>query len=897
MANLLRATLLAGALALLPAGTGAQESPFAYRPATAGPAPGAPAAPGAATGPVTPVAAPFDINGDGRAPVEPEAVEEEAPDPAGPSTTASPLAVEGIPSRSLPVDATNHEEREALRRLLKEPSDTVRELRVSLGNDGKWVESLVDRPIVPYRTLRLDGEIDSASWNFFVTPAEAARGGTLSIAFTNSVLVLPEASRLTVYLNGQQIAQTAIDSPERAKVIGLPIAPDMLRSGENALRLTADMRHRIDCSIEATYELWTRIDTRLTGLVFPGGAPALAGLAELPGVGVGSNGATRIRVFQTDPQSTVAIDRMLRAVQAATLRGRFSHPLVEVGETPQDASPAPGTLNLAIGTARQLRSMLDSVPADATDGPLTTLTNVPALGPTVFITGPDQRSVDAALARFQAGVTASQALATGAATPPWFVHDSIAIESGQSVSLRDAGFVSTDFSGRRFKTSFEVTLPPDFYAAAYGEARVYLDGAYSGDVLPGSRIAVDVNGVKSTAVILTARGGEVFDNFPVVLSMQNFRPGVNTITIAGDLLTKSDAACLPGGTVPSSDRFALFSSTHLVFPDFARIGQLPNLASFAANGFPYSLGSDAVDVHVATASLDTVGAAGTLLARVAASRGEPLETNAVERADPQASAGVIVIAPLQETPSAILEAVGLGGRIPQSWQQHAPEAAEPGEPEGLERYDAALRRLRQELRREEVESGLLTAEQAAAEAAAGPAGDADSSRNRWFEELNESRGIGGIVTDAFRSLGRTLDLGGSLVAGEGRAPKPVPEGTTALLAQAPAPHDDASAWTVVTAPTPGLLSTSVAGLGAPSNWDRIGGRVTAFDVDTNTIVTMPAGNVSYLATMPLTFGNLRLIAANWFSLNGSIYAITLVIVAMLLAVATHALVTALGRRN
>ena len=64
----------------------------------------------------------------------------------------------------------------------------------------------------------------------------------------------------------------------------------------------------------------------------------------------------------------------------------------------------------------------------------------------------------------------------------------------------NVGFGTIDFSGRRFRAGFNVTLPPDFYAAAYGEAKMLLDAAYSEAIDQNSQLVIYVNGVSSTSV-------------------------------------------------------------------------------------------------------------------------------------------------------------------------------------------------------------------------------------------------------------------------------------------------------------------------------------------------------------------------------------------------------------
>lgn len=860
------------------------------------------AAPGQDPGGVAAAPRPFDVNADGRVPEV--VLPEEEREVFRPSTTVSPLANGQAPAPVMPVDATNEEQRRDLSSVLREASGTVRELRVNVENDQSWADSVVDRPIVPFRTLRLDGEIAYRTWSVFLSAAEAARGGTLSIAFTNSVLVLPEASRLRVFLNGRQIAQTAIDSPDRTKVIALPVSSDVLRAGENAIRIEAEMRHRIDCSINATYELWTRIDTRLTGFTFAGDRIPLVNLNDLPAVGVGPNGATRLRVIQRDPGQSGNIDRMLRVVQSASLRGRFVQPLVEVVGNSGEYQPGAGVLNIAIGVYDDVRSLSPGVPAAASTGPVTALIDTPELGPTVIITGPNERAIDLALARFDAPEEPGAVQPAIAATPPWLVPGSVRVNGPRTVTLRQAGVETLNFSGRRFATDFSVTLPPDFYAAAYGEARLLLDAAYSADVLPGSRLSVYVNGVLSTAISFTSSSGQVLDDFPITLVMQNFRPGINTVQLVAELNTSADTACLPGGTVPARDRFALFSSTRIVFPQFARIGQIPNLASFATNGFPYQLTTNPVRVSVGGDSADTIGAAGTLISRVAVSRGASFATNVIEDVAPFTGDGVIIVAPLAEVPNQVLEATGTAPVIPSTWL--APRASSPGaEPEGLERYDDVLRRLRQQLRQEEVRLDRTASESEESDLTVGnivdPRSETLRTRDQWLQEVNEEGTVGRFFTNFVNSVREAITFNFDFEFGADEVDQLVAplvaSKASLIMAQAAAPTSEATAWTLVTAPTPALLSTSIAALSSPEVWTRIGGRLTAYELESNNVQVIQATNVAYVQTVPLTFGNLRLIAANWFSINNGVYAIALLLVAALLGFITWLLVTPLGRQS
>lgn len=824
--------------------------------------------------------APFDINADGRAPAAREVTRE----PPAPATTLTPLAGAGGPASGPPVDARSDPQRRALKTLLQGEPAAARELRVNLAAAPEWEESLVDRPIVPSRTVRLDGEIDERSWSVFVSPAEAARGGTLSLAFTNAVVVLPEASRLSVVLNGREIARTAIDSPDRTKVIVLPIAPGLLHRGPNAIRIEAQMRHRVDCSIAATYELWTRLDPRLTGLSFGGTRVPLAGLEDLPAVGVGLDGATRLRVFQEEGDTPSALERMLAVVQSVALRSGFEHPVVEVADAGARPEPRPGLLTIVIGVHEAVRALVPTVPDAGARGATVALVDTGRTGPVLLFTGPGARDVDAAVAHFGAhSATGGPAVGAGGVAPP--VH----VDGPRTITLQEAGVDTTTFSGRRFRTRFSLVLPPDFFAAAYGEALLLLDAAYSALVEPGSRVAVVVNGTRATTVNLTATGNEVLDDVPVALGMQSFRPGRNTVEIVAELDSAADRACLPGATASGRERFALFDSTRLVFPAFARVGQLPDLASFAATGFPYGRSPAPVAVQVG-ASRDAAGAAGTLFARLAVGRGAPFAAAAAGSTSPEGAGGRIVVAPIADAPEAVLQATGAAVAIPSGWGG-APASAGAGAlaaPEGLERYEETLRRLRQELGDEEGPPPPL------ADRAAAPV---ESPRGRWFGSTHDGSGALAVLSSfAERARGA---FGRAPPAGRQRFPAPpAAAGATLVVAQSLAPGGAGdAAWTVLTAPTAELLSASLAAVTAPELWTQVGGRLTTYSLDDGDVHTLHAERVSYVATLPLSFANARLIAANWFSLHWRVYVLVLVAAAVLLGVATWALVRPMGRKS
>lgn len=117
---------------------------------------------------------------------------------------------------------------------------------------------------------RLVGDRASARFSLTMPPGAAAQA--LRIAMRSGIDVLPEASSLTVWVNG--VALPAI-SPKAVDAVGvIDIPADALRAGRNSIRIDALHHHRIYCGVAASFALWTEIDLGQSGAVLPGFAPS-----------------------------------------------------------------------------------------------------------------------------------------------------------------------------------------------------------------------------------------------------------------------------------------------------------------------------------------------------------------------------------------------------------------------------------------------------------------------------------------------------------------------------------------------------------------------------------------------------------------------------------------------
>ena len=481
---------------------------------------------------------------------------------------------------------------------------------------------VIDRYLLSSTKLRFEGETGWRRWGFSLTAEQAARAATLTLAFNSAIYVSPEDSLLRITINDRPIVDQALAARENPTHLDTPIPPGTLRPGVNVIAFEVSQRHRTDCTIPSTYELWTEFEADGTGLIFEGSDPtSLASLDDLPAVGLDATGRTRIQLIAPGGERTYAESELARLVQAIVLRGNFRQAVVSV-EDGAYAGPATGVLRLAVGTASELASVVPGLPPEASSAPTVGFLDTPGAAPTLVVSGPGWPDVKAAIGYVADGVGRPLgAERTSIDTTPVLLPVVPLIDGEQRLSLAELGVPTREFSGRRFKADFYIGLPGDFYSGAYGEATLYLDAAYTGDVLPGSHIDVYANGFIAANVPLTSADGDILQHLPIKVAMTHLRPGVNVISLEAVLDTEADAVCAPGATAGGPDRFVLFDTSEFFMPGFGRIDRWPNLAALVGTGLPYAESEVPVPIVLGRAGAETYGAALTFLSRIAVSAG------------------------------------------------------------------------------------------------------------------------------------------------------------------------------------------------------------------------------------------------------------------------------------
>lgn len=710
------------------------------------------------------------------------------------------------------------------------------------------------RYVVPFAKLRLEGEADRKSWSIYLTPEQAAAPAKFSFAYQNAVVVAPEASQLTVLINDRVVHQQQIGSSDNESNVSFDIPRGLLQPGANLLTFEAVQRHRVDCDIPSTYELWSDLDPAKTYLSFAGReAEKLSTTDAIRAIGVDDVGKTRFNLVVPALSQPGTTKPILRLAQGLALLSGMPNETFSFG-TDQLPPGGPGKMTVVVGTPAELQPVF-AVPSSAQNGALATFATDPRSGQQLLlVSGPSWQAISSAIDMVVSPTDRDpDSRRDLLVTQRWSAPDAPLIYSGTSLSFEQLGVKTTEFSGRHFHTSFNVAIPSDFYANAYGEATILLDAAYAEDVRPGSHIDVYVNGSIATTKPITATGGGIFRQLPIRITMRHFKPGLNTVTLEAMLMADEDTACAPAATSNTTPRFALFDTSQFRVPDFARVAQRPNLAAFAGTGYPYNRDAEPTALFIDRADADTLSATATLLGQMALVAGHPITLEPTASPSTVGTRNALFIGSVSQLPSTILTQMNITASSQVAWRPPAP--GQGGTPEAS--VTIADWRSR-------VSGGLLQGQM--------------ERFQQWMHRNFD------ITLSSLRFIPSSEQVF-------------TPSNTnTFLIAQEANPTNDAT-WTVVTAPSSGDLRAGVEAMTAQSTWSQIGGRITVYSGKTGKIDTVPVSRFTFVMSQPWSLTNYRLIAANWLSSNILSYALLFVAGSFLLGISTASVLSKIGRRE
>ena len=761
---------------------------------------------------------------------------------------------------------------------------------------------------------RLAGEIGASEWPIYLTEVQARRKLQFQLGYLAAVSVMPESSKLRLTINDEAVGETPIKAVGAVKTVVFDIPPGVMRPGFNSVRLSTEQRHRVDCSLEATYELWTQIDPTQTGIILNAADASIENLADLGALLPDEQGALPIRAVLTANAKAGDVERMLRAVQLISIVGRFEQPVVDTG--PMAAGQY--GVNLLVGTAAELAREAGVDMLGLVDQPRAVVYQAtPERRTTIVITGATASQVDEAMKQFLVATTpkGSPAGLRAATAFPGY-----RMEGGQRVKLRDLGIVSAEFTGRLFRVAFNIIMPPDFYAADYGRAMLRLAGGYAPGLNSRAQVVLNVNERTAVSLSMLKTSGDVFKDNPLPLPLGFLRPGLNRIELEAHVPTKDDANCEPLTSIHASNRFLFLDSTEIEIPAIARVARMPDLAVTATGGFPFVGASKRPKLFLPSFDQKSIGAAATMVAHLAIAAGRPVDFEITMSAPGKGQGPTLAVAPLDSFDPALLQKLDMPAKeLREAWKSRIGATNAAPENELLSRFDSMTRN-RLVLQNNfpmacHPPKGVVGVKSAyggqlddtPVDAIKGRPDEAGAPERDLFEEwdarvrgdsrwtavgsfLGKAREWGAAkFTDAARRIGSGFE-------NKAEAPLVTPQAALAI-GQNLLGDSAEDVWTVVTSPNSETLADAVACLVDPRVSRQISGRVSVLDVSEAKISAAPVADARFIVTQPLSVGNVRLIAAGWLSLHSFAYVAGALFVAILLALSTRLFVKGVGRRT
>lgn len=672
---------------------------------------------------------------------------------------------------------------------------------------------------------RVDGEDGVLAYPVYVPASDLGSLRRFNVTYHASFSVMPEASWLTLRINGKPAGRAPIAAPRNFRTQSFDLLPGAVTAGWNLVEIAVTQRHRVDCSLEATTELWTSIDPRRSGFVDR--VPTIQGPEEIGAIGTDETGATRIHLDIPSMGGASDVARAVKAAEAVALRGHFLHPVV-------DAEPGSSGLNLMVATAG-LISQLGDPDLVASSAPVRVVAK-PGKAPMLIISASTEEDLERAITDFAEGANSPQGSVEGVNALRALAG--LRLTPSKPVTLSEAGIGSAAFSGRLFRRAFNVILPSDAYLADYDEARLYFDGGYSAGLTEDAVLLVRVNGVVDGSLKFSQPGGEVLHQSVLHMPMAAFRPGLNQVEIEAQLPAQSDAACDTLTAIGARERFLMLGSTTLTLPNVARMAEFPGLSASFSNGFNITGGSPP-QVYVPHASNDNVSAVATLLANAAVRSGEVTGARLALRQPQLGPAPVIVVGTVRDLPQQLLAGSGIDSSAARSAWQSAT---------GIPKSDATFAIPQT--------TGALPGDVARL-----------NDFNRNIESSHDWIGRISDLTESARKVGiETMRMAGLL-------PKPdeiiTPTLATSLvIAQG---QYGETPLTLVTAPDDASMAASMEKLTGERDILSLRGRGVSLAAGEEQATVYTVNQSTFYETVPLGLSNMRLFAAGWLSTHAGWY--------------------------
>jgi hypothetical protein len=688
----------------------------------------------------------------------------------------------------------------------------------------------------PNTQFQLTGESDTTELTFTLNARQVAAGGNLVLAYQNAVSILPDNGKMTVEVNGKSSGEFQIASPFDYSRQVIALNPADLREGTNVVRISAAQFHRVDCALDATYELWTRISPDRSGFESP--LPATAStFADLLSAGRMEDGATEVRVVLPPKANDEMLNSASAIVQALVLYLGRQDVVVTVADRPGDG---PGIdLFAGIGAADPAAAGGLRLYAEAPYGVTIKPSTDPARMAVIFRAESREDLENQLLEAIRGPMAAGfkdhrKAKRFGV----------VAARAEQTFTLGETGFRSTTFGGRLLRTHFDMVMPADFYPGDYSTLDMTLSAATAPGLDPGSQMLVRVNDKVVNSFPFRNTDGQTFKGKLIELPLRAFHPGVNKIELIAELPKAADKSCAAAARDDGKPRYVLLEETTFSVPPLARVTRQPDLSAFSGNAYPYGSGRP-FDIYLGTPDTHSTSAAMTVLARLAMASGAPLKGSfkfALPAPDAKGDALVVTT----ETAQASLK--------------KGPRNASPLMAGYFRVDDDAAQ--------------LMTADRISTAAIFDGTPDNGGSDQliRAFEDSTADNGAELSWVARLKSLvGSATGRFGNWLSYEDAKPIQIDAADMLLSVVQTASNDTGGTLTEIRAASSEDLARGIRRLAEPGIWNSLTGGAALIESKSMDLVTLQGQQQAFAEITDQSVGNYRRIAAAWLSDNFQAY--------------------------
>lgn len=457
---------------------------------------------------------------------------------------------------------------------------------------------------------------------------------TMNLKLTPSA-ALDDQSWMAIYLNGQVVAQLPLKGQEGAFRQNITLPGKLFRAGYNALRLEVSQHYTKVCEYPMAPQIWTQVDAAGSSLKIHFApkiwVPMLGGLDRLFDKTSFSAQPVVSIFYGQHPKPVLSLDALALAAQGAALRYQYlpvrmdakaisaSHLEQWLTQTGAEGS----AVSLWVGTAKSLSPLWQDLHIPAPEGAWMG-TYVWPNHPhhyVVILSGDTQEQV-----RETAKIFAQPHIVLPPVSQVYI--NELHLPDRQKVAqpvisgMFDHGVFSLLATGFHTISLTGYAPPPVSLRIWNGgwdrKAQLHLHLAYAAGMATQSALNVLVNGTLQGSIPLNQPTGGRYSDYTVTVPPTIMHPGWNTVSLQPMLVPVSNGGkCKP--FFMGNLWVTIYDDSIFEWEGDGVAAQQPDLATLAADGYPYTKKSLGEDVHVQVPDLqpDTLSAALTLMGKIA----------------------------------------------------------------------------------------------------------------------------------------------------------------------------------------------------------------------------------------------------------------------------------------